>query len=63
MQCTCGLETKPATQIHNKGKHKLDYQRCECGKQGGYVYYWNGEPYSRGLVACQDFAIAKADNL
>jgi len=59
MQCSCGLETKTAVAVHNKEQHKLEYQRCDCGRQGVYLYYKYGIFTASGESAKTQFNMAK----
>lgn len=59
MQCSCGLETKTAVSVHNKTQHKLECQRCDCGRQGVYLYYRDGVYTARGEDARTQFNTAR----
>lgn len=59
MQCSCGLETKTVIAVHNKEQHKLEFQRCHCGRQGAYLYYKDGIFTARGEGAKTQFNLAK----
>jgi len=63
MNCKCGGETKQNQLVHNKTVHVLEFHRCDCGRQGNYVYYYNGEEHSKGEKAKRDFNTAKIGNL
>ena len=62
MQCYCGSVMNDKEATHSKLAHVLQYMQCpSCKRQGGYVYKWNGEVYSRGKDALLDYLISEKD--